>query len=148
MVLEAGHRRGVVMGRGRTIAFAAIATVLWCAAAPAFAQSTLNETVAGRAGGQGNARLLVEAKEIVYDNDRNTVSASGDVELNYQGRTLQVEFWDDLVVAGCALVFHCCVILEHTSGLAPRNRFPGSPEGRPLVKVGVDTPIGEATWRA
>jgi LPS-assembly protein len=33
----------------------------------------------------------VEAKEIVYDNDRNTVSAVGDVELNYGGRTLQAD---------------------------------------------------------
>jgi LPS-assembly protein len=91
MVLEAGYRRGMGMERvGRTIAYAAIATALWCAGAPAVAQ-TLNETIAGRASGQGNARLLVEAKEIIYDNDRNTVSASGNVELNYQGRTLQAD---------------------------------------------------------
>ena len=92
MVLGAGNRRGAGMGRvGRTIAYAAIATALWCAGAPAVAQ-TLNDSLAGRARtGQGNARLLVEAKEIVYDNDRNTVAASGDVELNYQGRTLQAD---------------------------------------------------------
>ena len=79
------------MGRvGRTIACLAIATAL-CAGAPAVAQ-TLNDSLAGRArASQGNARLLVEAKEIVYDNDRNTVAASGDVELNYQGRTLQAD---------------------------------------------------------
>jgi len=75
---------------GRTIASIAIATVRWCAGAPAVAQ-TLNDAIAGRAAGQGNARLLVEAREIVYDNDRNTVSASGNVELNYQGRTLQAD---------------------------------------------------------
>ncbi len=44
-----------------------------------------------RPGRQGKDRLLVEAKEIVYDNDKNTVSASGDVELYYQGRTLQAD---------------------------------------------------------
>jgi LPS-assembly protein len=75
---------------GRTIAYAAIATVLWCAGAPVIAQ-TFNDTIAGRAAGQGTSRLLVEAKEIVYDNDHNTVSASGDVEINYQGRTLQAD---------------------------------------------------------
>ena len=92
MVLGAEYRRGAGMGQvGRTIAYAAIATALWCAGAPALAQSTLNEVIAGRASGQGNARLLVEAKEIIYDNDRNTVSASGNVELNYQGRTLQAD---------------------------------------------------------
>jgi LPS-assembly protein len=36
-------------------------------------------------------RLLVDAKEIIYDNDRNTVSASGAVQLNYQGRSLQAD---------------------------------------------------------
>jgi LPS-assembly protein len=76
---------------GRTIATLAIATALWCAGGPVYAQGTFNEAIAGRAGGQGNSRLLVEAKEIVYDNDRNTVSAVGDVELNYGGRTLQAD---------------------------------------------------------
>ncbi|HYI89753.1 MAG TPA: LptA/OstA family protein, partial [Beijerinckiaceae bacterium] len=76
---------------GRTVAALAIATALWCAGGPAVAQSTLNESIAGRASGQGDARLLVEAKEIVYDNDRNTVSAVGNVELNYGGRTLQAD---------------------------------------------------------
>jgi LPS-assembly protein len=41
--------------------------------------------------GGGQDRLLVDAKEIVYDNDRNTVAASGDVQLTYQGRTLQAD---------------------------------------------------------
>ena len=41
--------------------------------------------------GEGKDRLLLEAKEIVYDNDNNTVSAVGDVELYYQGRTLQAD---------------------------------------------------------
>ena len=76
---------------GRTIATLAIATALWCAGGPVYAQGSFNEAIAGRAQGQGNSRLLVEAKEIVYDNDRNTVSAVGDVELNYGGRTLQAD---------------------------------------------------------
>jgi LPS-assembly protein len=63
-----------------------------CAGDPVRAQGTLNETIAGRVqGGQGNSRLLLEAEEIIYDNDRNTVSASGNVEINYQGRTLQAD---------------------------------------------------------
>ena len=36
----------------------------------------------------------------------------------YQGPTLQGEFWDELVVAGCALVFCCCVIRD------PRYKAP------------------------
>jgi LPS-assembly protein len=75
------------------VAFA-IAAVLMCAARPdsAAAQGTLNDALARRVqGGEGKDRLLLEAKEIVYNNDTNTVSAVGDVEINYQGRTLQAD---------------------------------------------------------
>ncbi|MCG7394704.1 LPS-assembly protein LptD [Microvirga sp. ACRRW] len=58
---------------------------------PASAQS-LNESLGARlqANPKGD-RLLVDAKEIIYDNDRNTIAASGDVQMNYQGRTLQAD---------------------------------------------------------
>jgi LPS-assembly protein len=76
-----------------TIATSAIAVALLCAAGsmPALAQ-TLNESLGARAqSGSGQDRLLVDAKEIVYNNDNNTISASGDVQMNYQGRTLQAD---------------------------------------------------------
>ena len=83
------------MGRARvTVASTAIAMALLCAAdaQPALAQGTFNDALAARArSGSGQDRLLVEAKELIYDNDRNTISASGNVELNYQGRTLQAD---------------------------------------------------------
>jgi LPS-assembly protein len=82
------------MGRGSTpIAAAAVAAVLLCTTAiHAQAQGTLNEAIASRAPAQsGQDRLLVDAREIIYDNDRNTITASGDVQLNYQGRTLQAD---------------------------------------------------------
>lgn len=86
-------RQGVCMGRVlRTIALSAVATaalsVNWTA--PASAQ-TLNDRLAAKAKGNSTERLLVEGREIVYDNDKNTVSAVGNVELNYQGRTLQAD---------------------------------------------------------
>ncbi|WP_262270764.1 LPS-assembly protein LptD [Microvirga yunnanensis] len=76
-----------------TIATSAIAAALLAAVSvPALAQATLNEAIAGRAqSGSGQDRLLVDAKEIVYDNDKNTIAASGDVQMNYQGRTLQAD---------------------------------------------------------
>lgn len=77
-----------------TIAMSAIAAALVYAAGsmPALAQATLNEAIGARArSGSGEDRLLVDAKEIVYDNDRNTIAASGDVQMNYQGRTLQAD---------------------------------------------------------
>jgi LPS-assembly protein len=94
MVLGAANRQGVSMGRCQvTIARLAVAAALGCAALPAFAQATLNDTIAARqAKADGSPqRLLVDAKEIVYDDDHNTVIASGDVELNYGGRTLQAD---------------------------------------------------------
>ena len=81
------------MGRGR-IAALAIAAALLCGAGvdSAMAQGTMNDALTRRVqAGEGKDRLLLEAKEIVYDNDNNTVSAVGDVELYYQGRTLQAD---------------------------------------------------------
>ena len=77
-----------------TIAMSAVAAALFYAAGsmPALAQATLNEAIGARAqAGSGQDRLLVDAKEIVYDNDRNTIAAAGDVQMNYQGRTLQAD---------------------------------------------------------
>lgn len=77
-----------------TIATAAVATALLCAAGsvPALAQATLNERLGSQLqSGSGQDRLLVDAEEIIYDNDRNTISAAGDVQMNYQGRTLQAD---------------------------------------------------------
>jgi len=76
-----------------TIAMSAVATAFLCAvgSSPALAQS-LNENISSRLQANPNGdRLLVDANEIIYDNDRNTISAAGDVQMNYQGRTLQAD---------------------------------------------------------
>jgi LPS-assembly protein len=52
---------------------------------------TLNDRAAAQQPGQAKSRLLVDAKEIVYDNDREVVQAKGDVQLYYQGRTLEAD---------------------------------------------------------
>jgi LPS-assembly protein len=36
-------------------------------------------------------RMLIEARELVYNNDKNTVEAVGDVQIFYQGRTLEAD---------------------------------------------------------
>ena len=71
----------------------AVAGLLAALPVPASAQGTMNDLIAARqrSGSSGDSRLLVDAREIVYNNDRNTVAASGDVELSYQGRTLQAD---------------------------------------------------------
>ncbi len=51
---------------------------------------TLNERIGQNAGSQ-KGRLLVEAKEVVYDNDKERVEARGDVQLYYQGRSLEAD---------------------------------------------------------
>lgn len=76
-----------------TIATSAVAMALFCAigSTPAAAQS-LNERLSAKAqSGAGQDRLLVDAKEIIYNNDNNTIAAAGDVQMNYQGRTLQAD---------------------------------------------------------
>jgi LPS-assembly protein len=50
-----------------------------------------NNNVAAPQPGQPKSRLLVDAREIVYDNDRELVQAKGDVQLYYQGRTLEAD---------------------------------------------------------
>jgi LPS-assembly protein len=61
-------------------------------ALPSVAEAqTLNERLAAKAQPGGNDKLLVDAREIVYDNDHNTVSAVGEVQLYYQGRVLQAD---------------------------------------------------------
>jgi LPS-assembly protein len=36
-------------------------------------------------------RMVVDARELVYDKDKNTVSAVGDVQILYQGRTIEAD---------------------------------------------------------
>ncbi|KMO17613.1 LPS-assembly protein LptD [Methylobacterium indicum] len=83
---------GAAVTGSLTVLLAAAVTV--GASAEARAQGTLNDRLAARTAknqdkaGAGGERLLVEAKELVYDNDRNTVSAVGNAELHYGPRTL------------------------------------------------------------
>jgi LPS-assembly protein len=59
--------------------------------APAHAQ-TLNDQLSRRANNPNQkSRLLVDAREIVYDRNKNRVEARGDVQLYYQGRVLEAD---------------------------------------------------------
>lgn len=60
------------------------------AAAPALAQSGSSANpLAKNVEGKPGDKLLVEADELIYDNDKNTVTAKGNAELHYGPRTLQ-----------------------------------------------------------
>ncbi len=54
---------------------------------------TLNDRLAGAGKNKSKEpdRLLVQADELIYDKDRNTVSAKGNARLYYQGRILQAD---------------------------------------------------------
>jgi LPS-assembly protein len=59
------------------------------AQAPLVPQPRTPQPGAPQAGSQD--RMLIEARELVYNNDRNTVEALGDVQIFYQGRTLEAD---------------------------------------------------------
>ncbi len=79
----------MVPGVKRMARFAA-ATALVSSLASVFA-------MAGTAFAQAPAaakpqdRMVVDARELVYDNDKKTVSAVGDVQILYQGRTIEAD---------------------------------------------------------
>lgn len=70
---------------------AVIAGLLACAATePARAQADA-ATPADQTAAKPKDRLLVEAKTLVYNRDTNVVTAEGNVQLYYQGRTLEAD---------------------------------------------------------
>ncbi len=60
------------------------------AALPAAAQ-TLGDRLASRSKGDGKSKMLVDAREVVYDRDNDRVTALGDVQVYYQGRVLEAD---------------------------------------------------------
>ena len=83
------HRTSLWLGR--TVLLVLITAIL-PASLPALS-ATLNDKISqsSGSGGQGKDRLLVQAKEMVYDRNKNSVEARGDVQLYYQGRVLQAD---------------------------------------------------------
>ena len=63
--------------------------VLTLAAPMAAEAQTLNDRLSARAANNKQSRMLVDAKEVVYDRDSDRVSAVGDVQIYYQGRVLE-----------------------------------------------------------
>ncbi len=79
---DAGGRRC-----GGALARLALGFALFLVAGSALAQSAATQGAAAR----NPDKLVVEANELVYDKDHNTVSAVGGVELYYQHRVLQAD---------------------------------------------------------
>ncbi|MGU3537146.1 LPS-assembly protein LptD [Methylobacterium sp. A54F] len=60
-------------------------------ALPAAAQTARKDPLKAGVQGKPGDKLLVEADELIYDNDKNTVTAKGNAELHYGPRTLQAD---------------------------------------------------------
>jgi LPS-assembly protein len=71
-------------------AVAALALLAGLGEATTVHAQTLNDQLQRR-GAQAKGRLLVEAREVVYNNDNETVEARGDAQLYYDGRLLEAD---------------------------------------------------------
>ncbi|PPD44134.1 MAG: organic solvent tolerance protein [Methylocystis sp.] len=74
------------MSRRRLPLFAAL-----LASASAFAATALLSSPAAAAPKDAGARMVVEAKEMVYDEKKNSVTARGQVQIFYKGRLLEAD---------------------------------------------------------
>lgn len=74
----------------RRIARLAAATALATTLAPVLGWMDLAYAQAPAAA-KPQERMVVDARELVYDKDNNTVSAVGDVQILYQGRTIEAD---------------------------------------------------------
>ena len=79
-----------------SLAIAAVAACAQLFAGPAAAQTPSlpgprNASPAQSAQAKPQDKLVIDADELVYDKDKNTISAVGSVQLFYQGRVLQAD---------------------------------------------------------
>ncbi len=86
---EASGRRGSALSR--LAASLAVLLALALGAAAAHAQTSAPASAQPAAAAQNPDKLIVEADELVYDRDHNTVSAVGGVQLYYKNRVLQAD---------------------------------------------------------
>jgi LPS-assembly protein len=70
-------------------ALAALAAILFLVASPSSSRAESPPAAADQAKPQD--KLVIDADELVYDKDKNTISAVGSVQLFYQGRLLQAD---------------------------------------------------------
>ena len=75
------------------LALAVLATLfLWVGfASPAVAAKAPSTQPAAKEAAKTPDKLVIDADELVYDRDKNIVSANGSVQLFYQGRVLQAD---------------------------------------------------------
>lgn len=84
------NRTNWLMPRGALLGAAAV-VVLSLAAPSLTSAQTLNDRIAAKSKNNKQSRMLVDAREVVYDRDNDRVSAVGDVQIYYQGRVLEAD---------------------------------------------------------
>ncbi len=78
--------------RGMKLLLGSVALAVLTLASPALTQAqTLNDRITAKARNDKQSRMLVDAREVVYDRDADRVSAVGDVQIYYQGRILEAD---------------------------------------------------------
>jgi LPS-assembly protein len=85
-VLRADRPRRGMMSR---LAIAAL--LIGLSASLATAQEGISSTLSQRIQNSPDANMVLKAREMIYDNDNNTVTAVGDVQIYYDGRVLQAD---------------------------------------------------------
>jgi LPS-assembly protein len=83
--------RGCTLRAARTVCFASLVSAWVCAGliGPAVAQSAGIKAPQNSAAPSG--KMLVEADQLVYNKDKNTVSAVGHARIYYEGRVLEAD---------------------------------------------------------
>src|SRR6476659_8814332 len=86
----------MVLAVNRVARFAAAtalaSSLAYLLAGPAYAQNrAAGSQPAPAAAAKPQDRMVVDARELVYDNDKKTVAAVGDVQILYQGRTIEAD---------------------------------------------------------
>ena len=82
-----GHRRGSRLARA--IALACLVLTLTAGGVPAQLRNTDNNPLADRISANPDARLVLEADQLIYDFDRETITAIGGVQVFYDRYTVE-----------------------------------------------------------
>ena len=84
--LNSGRKRAAAIALWLAIAVVAACAQLFAGPAAAQTPSPAQSTQA-----KPQDKLVIDADQLIYDKDKNTVTAEGSVQLFYQGRVLQAD---------------------------------------------------------
>ena len=90
--MSPGRRQRLTTGSIRgTLLLALLSLSLTSASTPSTAASPDGPAAPAKQSQEPKDRLLLQAQELIYDRDKNTIEARGQVQIYYQGRVLQAD---------------------------------------------------------